>query len=132
MSRANIDLIRLAYDVAWPQRSIDGFQDRFADDFIWRQRPEFPGRSVYARDEMLELWADLDATFSEYKLEAVDYADAGEYVVVTVSTSSRLRGSDHRVEATLWHVWRVIDGLVAEAVTYSSRRAALEAAGMAE
>lgn len=81
---------------------------------------------------MVELWADLDATFSEYKLEAVDYADAGEYVVVTVNTSSRPRGSDHRVEATLWHVWRVIDGLVAEAVTYRSHREALEAAGMPE
>jgi ketosteroid isomerase-like protein len=132
MSRANIDLVRLAYDVAWPQRSVDGFQDRFTDDFTWRQRPEFPGRSVYARDEMHELWADLDETFSEYKLEAVEYADAGEYVVVTVNTSSRLRASNHRIEAALWHVWRVHDGLVAEACTYSSRRDALEAAGMGE
>jgi ketosteroid isomerase-like protein len=130
MSRENIELVRPAYDVAWPQRSVAGFQDRFADGFVWRQRVEWPGRSVYGRDEMHELWADLDETFSEYRLVAVDYADAGEYVVVTVNTSAYLRTSDDRIETTVWHVWRVREGLVTEACVYSTRQEALEAAGM--
>ena len=132
MSRENIELVRIAYDVAWPQRSVDGFQDRFAEDFIWRQRPEWPGRSAYGRDEMPELWADLDETFSEYRLVAVEYAEAGDYVVVTVNLSAYIRGSDDRIEGTVWHVWRVHDGLVAEVCVYSTRQEAVEAAGMHE
>jgi ketosteroid isomerase-like protein len=132
MSRENIDLVRVAYDVAWPRRSVDGFQDRFADDFTWRQRSEWPGRSVYTRDEMPELWADLDDTYAEFKLTPLDYADAGEYVVVTVTTSARMRASNDRIKRTVWHVWRIREGLVAEACVYSTRRDALDAAGMSE
>src|SRR4051794_36792704 len=130
MSRENIELVRPAYDVAWPQRSVDGFKDRFADDFIWRQRPEWPGRSVYGRDDMHELWADLDETYSEYRLVASDYADVREYVVVTVKLSAYLRATNDRIEGTVFHVWRVDDGLVAEACVYSTRLEALEAAGL--
>jgi ketosteroid isomerase-like protein len=132
MSQENIELVRPAYDVAWPQRSVDGLRDRFADDFTWTQRPEWPGRSVYRRDDMPELWADLDETYSEYRLAAVDYADAGEYVVVTVNLSAHLRASNDRIEGTVFHVWRIQDGLVAEACVYSTRRDALEAAGRPE
>src|SRR4051794_40889419 len=130
MSAKNVEMVRLAYDIAWPQRSVDGFQDRFADDFTWRQRPEWPGRSAYGRDEMDALWADLDETFAEYTLTAMDYADAGDYVVVTVRTSACLRAIHDVVEGTVWHVWRVDDGLVAEACVYGTRQEALEAAGM--
>jgi ketosteroid isomerase-like protein len=126
----NIDLVRPAYDVAWPQRSVDGFRDRFADDFTWRQRPEWPGRSVYGRDDMPELWADLDETFSDYKLVAVDYAEAGDHVIVTVNLSAYIRASHDRIEGTVWHVWRLHDGLVAEVCVYSTRREAVEAAGI--
>jgi ketosteroid isomerase-like protein len=130
MSRENVELVRLAYDVAWPQRSVEGFQGRFTDDFVWRQRPEWPGRSDFGRDEMHELWAELDETYSEYRLEATEYADAGDYVVVSVNTSARLRASNDRIEGTVWHVWRLRDGLVAEACVYSTEAEALEAAGM--
>jgi ketosteroid isomerase-like protein len=132
MSRENIELVRLAYDGTWPLRSVDGFQDRFADDFTWRQRSEWPGRSIYARDEMPELWADLDETYSEFTLEPVEYAEAGEYVVVTVNTSAYIRATNDRIEGTVWQVWRIHDELVAEVCVYSRRRDALEAAGMPE
>jgi ketosteroid isomerase-like protein len=130
MSQENVELVRILYDVALVRRSVEGFEDRFAGDFTWRQRPEWPGRSVYRRDEMSQLWTDLDDTYSEFSLVAVEFADAGAYVVVTVNTSARLRASDGRIEGTVWHVWRVRDGLVAEARVYSNRREAREAAGL--
>src|SRR4051794_40208111 len=118
MSGRNVELVRPAYDVAWPQRSVEGFQDRFTDDFTWRQRLEWPGRSAYGRDEMHKLWADLDETYSEFSLMPIEYAEVGEYVVVTVKTSSCLRASNQRIEGTLWHVWRVVGGLLAEGCVY--------------
>jgi ketosteroid isomerase-like protein len=130
MSQENIELVRLAYDVVWKGRSADGVEHRFADDFTWRQRPEWPGRSAYTRDEMPELWADLDDTYLEFELFPVEFSEAADYVVVTVNTSAHLRASDARIEGTLWHVWRVVEGVLAEAQAYSSRREALEAAGI--
>jgi ketosteroid isomerase-like protein len=130
MSQTNVDLVRLAYDVAYDQRSLEGLDDRFSADFIWYQRPEWPGRFAYGRDEIPQLWADLDETYSEFLLVPVEFADAGEYVVVTVNTSARLRASDVRLEATIWHVWRMVDGVAVEARAYSDQQEAREAAGL--
>jgi ketosteroid isomerase-like protein len=129
MSSENVELAHIAYDVAFVRRSVQGFEDRFTDDFMWHQRTEWPGRSVYLRDELHLLWEDLDATYSEFTLVPVDFADVGDCVVVAVHTSARLRTSDHRIEGKIWHVWRFRDGRVAEARVYSDHQEALNAAG---
>jgi ketosteroid isomerase-like protein len=126
------ELVRRAYEVAWAQRSIEGFEDRFTDDFTWRQRAEWPGRPVYTRDELYELWAELDETYSEFNVVPVEYVEAGEYVVVTIKASACVRASDDRVEVTQWHVWRFEDGRAAEASVYRTRHDALDVAGIRE
>ena len=125
MSQENIDLVRVLYDVALARRTVEGFEDQFADDFAWHQRPEWPGRSVYKRDEMSQLWAELDDTYSDFTLVAVEFEEASDYVIVTVHTSARLRASDAHIEGTVWQVWRVCDGRAAEVRVYSSRDEAL-------
>jgi ketosteroid isomerase-like protein len=81
---------------------------------------------------MPQLWGDLDETYSAFKLVPVDFADAGEYVIVTVETSARLRASEALVEGHIWHVWRLRDGIALECRVYGDRRAALDAVGLAE
>lgn len=132
MSQENIEIVRAAYEVAFAQRNVEGVLDRFAEDFTWQQRDEFPGRTTYGPMEMPQLWAELDDTYSELNMVPVEFADAGDYVVVTVDTSARLRGSDSRIETTIWHVWRMRDGLAVEGRAYGSRREAAEAAGLAD
>jgi len=121
VSRENVDLIHIAYDIVWPQRSFAGFEEHIAEGFVWRQRREWLGRPVYTRDELPELWADLDETYSEYRVEALDYTDAGDRVVVRVKTSAHLKASDIRVERVMWHVWRVQDGRVSEVSVHGTR-----------
>ncbi len=128
----NEEVVRLAYEVAYVRRSVEDIRDRFAEDFTWHNRPEFPGRPLYRIDEMPELWADLDDTFSEYSLIPEDFTSVGDYVIVTVQTSARLRGSDARIEGTLYHVWHVLDGKPRETRVYGDRREALEAVGLPE
>lgn len=130
MSSENVELARIGYEVAFVRRSVEGFEDRFAEDFTWHQRSEWPGRSVYRRDELTTLWEDLDATYSEFTMEPVEFADMGDCVVVTVHTGARLRTSDHRIDGTIWHVWRLRDARVAEVRVYSDHQEALEAAGV--
>ena len=133
MSQANVDLVRLAYDVAYTERSIEGIRDLVAPGWVFHGRPEFPGRQVYGIDEMPQLWADLDETYSEFNLIPADFTPVDDdFVVVTIRTSACLRGSQARVEATQYHGWRVRAGKLQEAWACNTRQEALEAAGLRE
>ncbi len=128
MTQENVGIVRAAYEVAYVERSVDGLRDRFANDFVWHSRPEWPGDATYEVDEMPGLWADLDETFSEFELVPAAFEEVTEgYVLVTVDQSACLRGSEIRVETTLWHLWHV-DGKPKEAWVFNDRREALRAA----
>lgn len=130
MPENNIEIVRQAYDVAFGQRNMEGVLERFAPDFTWHQRPEWPGRPSYRASEMQRLWADLDGTYSELDFVPLEYVDAGDYVVVALETSARLRESAARIEARIWHVWHMRDGLALEGWAYASEQEAAETAGL--
>jgi predicted SnoaL-like aldol condensation-catalyzing enzyme len=132
MSQENIELVRAAYREGYQHRTVEPLRDTVAGDFRFHMRRGWPGRPVYRFDEMTQIWADLDETYSEFRLAPEDYAAVGDYVLVTIRQSARMRGSDSRVESTIWHVWRITDGLVREAWTFDSEKDALEAAGLKE
>lgn len=121
MSRENIEVVRLAYEVAYVQRSVEGVRDRFAPDFVFHSRPEFPGRQLYRFEEITQLWADLDETYSDYSLVPLEFEEVGDYVIVMLQSSARMQGSEVRVEGKVWHVWLVVDGKPQEAWTFGSR-----------
>jgi ketosteroid isomerase-like protein len=87
---------------------------------------------VYRLEELPQLWADLDDTYTEFSLVPEDFALVGEYVVVIVRVSARMRASDARIEETLCHLWHVRDGKAREAWSYNTRAEALEAVGLRE
>lgn len=123
-------MVRTAYEVAYVERSVDGVRDQFAEDFVWHSRPEWPGGRTYAVDEMPELWADLDETYSEFELVPSAFEEiAAGYVLVTLRQSACLRGSETRVNSSTWHLWRIED-VPQEAWAFGAREAALEAAGV--
>lgn len=51
---------------------------------------------------------------------------------MTLHQSSRVKGSDARVESTIWHVWHITQGVAREAWTFDQRAEALAAVGRAE
>ena len=130
MGRENIEAVRFGYEVAFAQRSAERLPELLAEGFTWHQRPEWPGRSVYTAADWPQLWAELDDTYSELSIVPVDLFESGEYVIVTVETSARMRTSDDRIAVTQWHVWRMRDGLALEARAYSTREDALKFAGL--
>lgn len=132
MSQENVEIVRQAYDVVFAQRNVDAVLDRFAPHFTWHQRAEWPGRPTYTASEMPQLWADLYETYPGMNLEPVEFEEAGDYVIVTVETSSGIRGSDSaRVEARIWHVWHMRDGLALEGWAFADHEEALRTAGLA-
>lgn len=131
MSQGNVEMVRIAYAVAYAERSVEGVRDRFSENFVWHSRPEWPGKATYGIDEMPALWADLDDTFSEFELVPAEFEEVADgYVLVTVNQSARLRDSKRRVETTIWHLWRV-EGMPQEGWVFGDRAAALEAARLA-
>ena len=130
MSKENVELVRAAYREGYARRTVEPFRDKVAGDFLFHMRPGWPGRPVYRFDELTQIWADLDETYSEFRLFPEDFAAVGDYVVATIRQSARVRGSNARVKATIWHVWHVADGLVREAWTFDSEEDALKAAGL--
>jgi ketosteroid isomerase-like protein len=101
----------------------------FADGYEWHQRREWPGRDVYRRDELPQLWAELDEWYPGFELTPLEFTDVGDCVLVKVRTSARVGESDDRVDALIWHVWRIADGLVTETRVFSDHQEALEACG---
>lgn len=126
----NEALIRRAYDEGYANRTVESLRGSVADDFQFHMRAGWPGRPTYGFDEMTQAWADLDDTFTEFQLAPTGFVSAGEFVIATLRQSARMRGSEARIEATIWHVWRVVDGLVREAWVFDEHDDALRAAGM--
>ena len=132
MSRENVEAVRWAYENTHARRSVDvpGVEDRVAADYRFHPRPDFPGRPFYRLDEMVDLWADLDTTFTDYSLVAESYESIGPaHVLVTLHQTARLRGSDLVLNDPLFMVWELADGKIQETWTFTDREQAVQAAG---
>jgi len=128
MTEENVEIVRLAYEVAYVRRSIEEVREKFPEDFVFHSRPEFPGPPQYTVDDMPQLWADLDDTYTEYELVPEDFTVVQDHVIVTIRQSALMRASDVRIETTIFHLWHVPDGTPRAAWAYSNRSEALQAA----
>lgn len=131
MSEENVEKVRWAYEESMAKRTVDvpGADERVAPGYRFHARHGFPGRLLYTLDEMPALWADLDATFSDHSLVPENYEAIGsDYVLVTVKQAATLRGSDQRIDQTIYHLWRIVDGMLDETWTFTDEDAARKAA----
>jgi ketosteroid isomerase-like protein len=134
MSREDVEIVRQAWK-AYSERGVDAVLDYFAEDCVCENLPEGPdsatayaGREgVRERDELFaEIWGDL-------VIEPVEFIDAGEDVVVTVtSMRGRGKGSGAPFDAPIAFVTELRDGKVVRDRPFPSRDEALEAAGLRE
>jgi ketosteroid isomerase-like protein len=66
--------------------------------------------------------------FEDFRVEAEDFVDAGEAVVVPVRLSGRGRASGVEMEMRLAHLWVLRDGKVVRSEIYNTTEEALRAA----
>jgi ketosteroid isomerase-like protein len=67
--------------------------------------------------------------WDDFRLEAEDFVDAGDSVVVPFRVFARGKGSGARVERQWAHVWTLRDGKVVRFEVHLDVRRALEAVG---
>jgi hypothetical protein len=135
MSEENVELVRWVYEKSHARRTVDvtGSEERVSPGYRFHTRPAFPGPPAYRLDQMVDLWADLDATYTDYSLVPEVYEPIGpSHVLVTLLATTRLRGSDRQLVEHLYMLWRVTDGRVQETWTATDREQALKAGGLAE
>jgi ketosteroid isomerase-like protein len=81
---------------------------------------------------LLRFVRDYTGDWEYFRIEPIDYIDAGENVVVTMRTVGRGRVSGAEVTRDVAHVWTFRNGLVARHRSFSARGEALEAVGLEE
>ena len=131
MPQKNIEMVRWAYEEGMAHRRVDlpGVEERFAADYRFHMGAGFPGRTVYRLDELPTLWADLDATFGDHSVVPRRYEAIGpDFVLVALEQTVRLRDSDQRINLSVYQLWHVVDGRMAETWTFTEESDARAAA----
>ena len=135
MSEESIELVRWFYEQGYARRTVDppGFEDRLASDYRFHTRPSFPGPAAYRLDQLADLWADLDATYTDYSLVPKSYEPIGPaHVLVTLLQTARLRDSGDQIDETLYMLWHLSDGKAQETWTATDREQVFKAGGLPE
>jgi ketosteroid isomerase-like protein len=132
MSQENVEIMRRVIE-RWNRGDLEGVLALFSADvecFPAAGQPEsqsFRGRDGFA--EYAKGWLDA---FDTYALEASEYLDLGEYVVVLGRVVGRGRQSGAEVSADDAWLYRLRDGQVIEYRECGTKAKALEAAGLWE
>ena len=131
MSRENVELVRTVYE-GWARGDFRAGSEVMAPDFEWKQREDavepgsLRGAAVgTALRHLFEVWED-------YRIEAEEYIDAGDAVVVVCRARGTGRGSGMELDQTLALVWRARDGKLIDTEVFRDRTEALEAVGLRE
>ena len=129
MSQENVEIVRRGYE----HFSATG-ELLASTDLVWDVSPlGWPDQQIYQGAEgarqFLAEWADA---WDDWKLEAEDYVDAGERVVVIVNQRGRSKATGIPIDMRFAQVWTLRDGRGTRMEMYASVDEALEAVGLRE
>jgi uncharacterized protein len=128
----NVETVRRGYDL-YEAGDLEGVAALFSDD---AELADAGGLGVadtapgtrYGPEGFLRASEEAVEAFEDYRVEAEEFIEAGEAVVVPVRISGRGRASAARLEMPLVHLWVLRDGKVLRGEVYRTVEEALEAA----
>ena len=129
MSQENVEVIRRGYE-DWAATG----ELQTPTDLVWDvSHLGWPDQQIYQGAEgahqFLAEWADV---WDDWELEAEDYVDAGERVVVIVNQRGRSKATGIPVDMRFAQVWTLQDGRGVRTELYASVDEALEDVGLSE
>jgi ketosteroid isomerase-like protein len=133
MSQENVDVVRRMCE-AFVAGDIADALDVLHADVKWHGTIGGleEGRTAYGHDEVIEAFMESLRDWERHSLEAEDYLDADDRVVVLWHELGRGKASGVEVETRTAVVYTVHAGEVVEVQGYMDRRQALEAVGLSE
>ena len=101
-------------------------------DLVWDvSRLGWPDQQIYVGAEGANQFnAEWAASWDDWEMEAEEYLDAGERVVVILTQRGRSKATGIPVEMRFAQVWTVRDGQGIRMQLYASVEEALEAVGL--
>jgi ketosteroid isomerase-like protein len=132
MSRANIELVRGGYEMLERGQleelaALFSFDADLADAGGLGIAGTAAGRRIGPAG-FLQAVAEAREAFDDYTVEAEDFIDVGDSVVVVARISGRGQESGLEMEMQVAHLWTVRDGKVVLGEVYRTVDEALEAA----
>jgi ketosteroid isomerase-like protein len=130
MSRENVEAIRANFE-RFARGDFSEITD-LTDDFEVVTSREMPDAGTY-RAEAARTWLNAWVeSFDSLTLEASEFIDAGDKVMVEFRQRGTPRGGSMPVELWTWSVNTYREGVLARIELFQSRDEALEAAGLRE
>jgi uncharacterized protein len=135
MSKTNVEIIRRGYEL-YTAGDLEGVSGMFSTD---AEVADSGGLGVagttagtlHGPEGFLRAASESLEAFDEYHVEAEDYIDAGDAVVVLVRISGRGRASGAKLETRLAHLWVLgNNGKVIRGEVYRTTEEALAAVGL--
>jgi ketosteroid isomerase-like protein len=131
MSATDLDVLRRIYD-AWSDGKFWTFE-LFHHDVKTRWATEVPDiDGAHGVEGLGDLFREWTSAWESCRIEADEFHEAGDKVVVFVRVLARGSGSAIDVEMKNAHVWTMQDGRAAGIRAYTDRERALREAGLAD
>lgn len=132
MPQENVEIVRAMLD-AYNRGDRDAAFEDMAPDFeLDMSRAIGPDqRGTYGLDQMRQFWDEFVEPWESHRLEAEEFIEAGDQVIVP--TTAYARGRDGiELEARAATVYTLRDGAVVRMCMYQDLQDALEAAGLSD
>jgi uncharacterized protein len=132
MSKENVEIVRRGYEL-FAAGDLEGVTALFSAEAELADAGGLgvAGTAVGTRrgpEGFLRATEEVLEAFEDYRVEAEDFIEAGEAVVVPVRISGRGRASGAEMETRVAHLWVLRDGKAIRGEVYRTTEEALEAA----
>ena len=130
MSRENVEIVKRGLESYFATGEVPWAlfdEDVEVHDHDTPDQGDYRGHAGYAR--WLEDWGEA---WADWSLEAEQYLDAGDWVVVFVVMRTKGRGSGIETARQDAQLYRLRDGICVETDYYNDRELALKAVGLEE
>ena len=132
MSEENVELVRRTYE-ARQQGDYDALVSYFHPEIEFHAYPRSPGAGVYhGKQAFQEYLEDVWDQYERVRIEVEELLDAGDQVVAVTTVHAVPKRGQQELTLHIIDVFAIRDGLLAERRPYSTRKEALEAAGLSE
>ncbi len=131
MSQETVELVRTVLG-GWARGDFRAGSDLLAADFEWKQRPDAVEPGSHRGASVGTALRQVFGVWENYRIEAEEYIDAGDRIVVVGRGRGTARGSGLELDQSLFFLWTARNGKLASVELFRDRGDALEAVGLSE
>lgn len=131
MSQENVELVRVVHE-GWARGDFRAGKDLMSADFSWDQPSEAVEPGSRSGAEVGQSLRNLFEIYEDFRVEADEFVDVGDRVVVTGRNRGTARGSGMELNQEFAYVWDVRGGELARLRVFTDRAEALATAGDGE